>query len=77
MSYLDRWVSEGRNKTVTGTGSLKKIYYHKNHKSSDTRQNCCNYPKIETVLFNYRVMGPKAADGMANSVDPDQTAPAV
>ena len=23
----------------------------------------------------YRVMGPKDADGMANSVDPDQTAP--
>ena len=26
-------------------------------------------------LFYYRVIGPKDADGMANSVDPDQTAP--
>ena len=32
-------------------------------------------PKIETVSFYYRVMGPKDAGRMANSVDPDQTAP--
>ena len=37
--------------------------------------NCCNYPKIGTVSFYYRVMGPKDADRMANSVEPDQTAP--
>ena len=35
----------------------------------------CNHPKIEIVLFYYTVIGPKDADGMANSVDPDQTAP--
>ena len=34
-----------------------------------------NYPKIGTVSFCYTVLGPKDADGMANSVDPDQTAP--
>ena len=38
-------------------------------------KNCCNHPKIGTVLFYYRVIGPKYAIGMTNSVDPDQTAP--
>ena len=38
----------------------------KNPKNLDTGKNCCNYPKIGTIL------GPKDADGMANSVDPDQ-----
>ena len=47
----------------------------KNPKISDTRKNCCNYPKSWTVCFYDRVMCPKDADGMANSVDPDQTAP--
>ena len=49
--------------------------YHKYPKLSDTRKNDCNYPKIGTVTFYYRAMGPNDADGMANSVDPDQTAP--
>ena len=31
--------------------------------------------KVGTVWFYDRVMHPKDADGMANSVDPDQTAP--
>ena len=37
-------------------------------------KNCCNFPKIWTVWHYHRVMSPKDADGMANSVDPDQTA---
>ena len=37
--------------------------------------NCCNYPKIGTVSFYYRVMGTKDAAGMVKSVDPDQTSP--
>ena len=41
----------------------------------DTQKSCCNYPKIGTVSFYYRVIGPKDADGIANSADPDQTAP--
>ena len=31
--------------------------------------------KVRTKGFYHRVMRPKSADGMANSVDPDQTAP--
>ena len=42
-------------------------------KNPDTRKKCCNYPKIGTVSFCYRVIGPKDADGMTNGVDPDQT----
>ena len=50
--------------------------YRKNSKNSDTLKNCGgNHPKIGTVLFYHRVIGPKDADGMANSVDLDQTAP--
>ena len=51
------------------------MVYRKNPETSDTRKKCCKYPETGTVLFYYRVMGPKDADRMANSVDPDQTAP--
>ena len=47
----------------------------KKPKNKDTQNICCNYPKIRTVLFYYRKIGLKDADGTANSVDPDQTAP--
>ena len=36
---------------------------------------CCNHSKIWTMWLYHRVMCPKDADGMANSVAPDQTAP--
>ena len=49
--------------------------YSENPKNSVTWKNCCNYPKIGTLSFYYRLMGPKDADGMAISVVPDQTAP--
>ena len=38
-------------------------------------KSCCNYPKIWIMRFLHRVWSPKDADWMANSVDPDQTAP--
>ena len=44
-------------------------------KYSDTQNICCNHSKIWTMWLYHRVMGPNDADGMANSVDPDQTAP--
>ena len=49
--------------------------YRKNSKHSDTRNNYCNYPKIWLIWIFHRVMRPKDADRIANSVDPDQTAP--
>ena len=50
-------------------------YYGKNPNNSDTRNICCNHPKIWTTWIYRRVMHPKDAEGSANSVDPDQTAP--
>ena len=48
--------------------------YRKNSKLSDTSNNCHNCPKSRKVWCNIALMHPKDADGMANSVDPDQTA---
>ena len=47
----------------------------KNPKNSDTQKKCCKYPEMGTVSFYHIVMDPKDADRMANSVNPDQTAP--
>ena len=48
--------------------------YRKNPKNWDTWKICCNHPKIWTRWLYCRVLHPKDADGIANSVDPDQTA---
>ena len=49
--------------------------YRKFPKYSDTQNICCNHSKIWTTWLYHRVMSPNNADGIANSVDPDQTAP--
>ena len=49
--------------------------YRKFPKYSDTQKTCYNHPKIWTMWLYHRVMSPNAPDGMANNVDPDQTAP--
>ena len=51
------------------------LEYCKFPKYSDTPKICCNHSKIWTMWLYHRVMSPNNADGMANSVDPDQTAP--
>ena len=43
-------------------------------KFSDTQNICCNHSKVWTMWLYHRLMSPNDADGMANSVDPDQTA---
>ena len=48
--------------------------YRKNSKIKDTSNNCHNCPKNRKVWRNIALMHPKDADGMASSVDPDQTA---
>ena len=50
------------------------LMYRKFPKYSDTQKICYNHSKIWTMWLYYRVMSPNNADGMANSVDPDQTA---
>ena len=49
--------------------------YRKFPKYSDTQTICSNHSKILTMWLYHRVMSPNDADGMANSIDPDQTAP--
>ena len=49
--------------------------YHKVPKFSDTRKLCCNSAKIQTKRQSLKGFCPKHANGMANSEDPDQTAP--
>ena len=52
-----------------------KFYCRKFPKYSDTQKNCCNHSKIWTKWLYHRVISPNDADGIANSVDPDQNAP--
>ena len=55
--------------------SLQFLYgYRKNSKIWDTSNNCHNCPKNRKVWCNIALMHPKDADGIAKSVDPDQTA---
>ena len=48
--------------------------YCKNPKNSNTQKIYCNHPKISSKWLCHRAMHPQNADGIANSVDPDQTA---
>ena len=47
------------------------VGYCKNPKNSDTRKVCGNHHKIQTRWLYRKVMHPKDAAGMVNSVDPD------
>ena len=49
--------------------------FRKVPKFSDARKLCCNVPKIQTKRPNLRVFCQNGANGIANSEDPDQTAP--
>ena len=49
--------------------------YCKVRKFSDAGNLCCNLPKIQEKRPNLRVFCQKDANGIANSEDPDQTAP--
>ena len=50
------------------------VYYRRVPKFSDARKLCCNLPKIQTKSLNLRVYS-QEYNGIANSEDPDQTAP--
>ena len=49
--------------------------YRKVPKFSYTRKLCCNLPRIQTKSPNLTVFSQEDANGIANSEDPDQTAP--
>ena len=49
--------------------------YRKVPKFSDAKKLCCYLPKIQTNRLNLRILCQNDANGIANSEDPDQTAP--
>ena len=49
--------------------------YRKGPKFWDARKLCCNLPKTQKKRPHLKVFCPKLANGIANSEDPDQTAP--
>ena len=52
-----------------GLGATSKpLWYCENTQNSNTWNICCNYHKIWTVRLCHRVMYPKDADGMTNTV---------
>ena len=51
------------------------LMYRKVPKFSVARKLCCNLPKIQTKGTNFQVFCQNDANGIANSEDPDQTAP--
>ena len=51
------------------------LIYRKVPKLWDATKLCCNLPKTQTKRPNLRVFRQKDANGIANSEDPDQTAP--
>ena len=54
---------------------MKELNYQKVPKFSYARKLCCNLPKIQTKRPTLKVFRQKDANGIANSEDPDQTAP--
>ena len=51
------------------------VSYRKVPKFSDTRNFCGKLPKIQTKMPNLRLFCRNRTKGIANSGDPDQTAP--
>ena len=60
---------------ISHSSILKCRDYHKVPKFSDARKLWCDIPKIQEKRPNLRVFCQKDANGIANSEDPDQTAP--
>ena len=54
---------------------IKLPKYRNDPKFSDAQNICFNHSKVLTMWLYHTLMSPNDADGMANSADPDQTAP--
>ena len=52
---------------------LTQFINHRNPKTKETENSCCNCPKNETECFYNMALCPKDAEGISNSVGPDQT----
>ena len=64
--------------TLSSKGSNpREVQYRKNPKILDTWKFAVITLKVEQRWLFLRVMHPKDAEGIANRVDPDQTAPLI
>ena len=68
------WVFTGRTVTLLVLSCRGSNLYSQTWKHSDTINNCYHHPNIWTVWSYHRVMHPKDANEMVNSVEPDQSA---
>ena len=75
LERLKRLILEIYTISFLGSFCDWKIEYNKVLKFSDARKLCCNLPKIQTKRPNLSVFCKKKSNGIANSEDPDQTAP--
>ena len=77
LNVIERINLDGLNRKLIAIGMSVSIMslYCKVPKFLDARKLCCNLPKIQTKSQNLRVFCQKDANGIANSEDPDQTAP--
>ena len=64
-----------RKEVFTVCHSVGIFSYRKVPKFSDARKLCCNLQKIQAKRPKLRVFYQNDANGIANSEDPDQTAP--
>ena len=62
-------------KTEYGSDYTVSDNYRKVSTFSDARKLCSKLPKLQTKKPNRRTFCPRDANGIANSADPDQTAP--
>ena len=60
---------------IQNSGLLLVVPLAKVPKFLDARKLCCNLPKIQTKRPKLRLFYQNDANGIANSEDPDQTAP--
>ena len=67
--------SVGFNPLMYNAAVQHHNHYRKFPKYSDTQKLCCNHSKSWTMWLYQSVMSPNDSNRMANSVDPDQTAP--
>ena len=60
---------------MSNNPNIRLSHYRILPKFSDARKLCSNLSKIQTKRPKFTVFHQKDADGIANSEDPDQTAP--
>ena len=74
-AQLEAGYTERKSQWLYQAEQIENTKYRKVPKFSDARKLCCNLSKIETKRPNLRVFCQNDANGIANSEDPDQTAP--